>query len=37
MLIANSMVTAQVLTFAIPVGTFVVVVLLGFFARRPIR
>jgi hypothetical protein len=37
MLIAAYLLTAQVLTFAIPVGTFAVVVLIGFFVRRPAR
>ncbi len=31
---SNDMVVAQVLTFAIPVGTFVAVMLWGFFQRR---
>jgi len=37
MLGTNSFVGAQSLTFAIPVGTLVVVCLWGFFQRRPNR
>ena len=36
MLVANSYISAQVMTFAVPLGTFLVVMLLGFFVRyRP--
>ena len=34
MIASNDFIGAQVLTFAIPLGTFCVVVLLGFFARK---
>jgi hypothetical protein len=37
MLIAAYLLTAQVLTFAIPIGVFAAVVLIGFFGRRPAR
>lgn len=33
MIVADAYIGAQVLTFAIPLGTFCVAVLLGFFAR----
>jgi hypothetical protein len=32
-----SVVIAQILTFAIPIGTLTLVVILGFFQRRPSR
>jgi hypothetical protein len=34
MIASNNYIGAQILTFAIPVGTFCVVTLLGFFARK---
>jgi hypothetical protein len=37
MLGTNSLVGAQALTFAIPIGTLLVVGLWGFFQRRPNR
>ena len=36
MFVANSYISAQVMTFAVPLGTFLVVIFLGFFVRyRP--
>jgi hypothetical protein len=37
MVIATFFLGAQALTFAIPVGTLFVVVLWGYFQRRPVR
>jgi hypothetical protein len=35
MLVAGTLVAAQALTFAIPIGAFCLVCLWGFFQRRP--
>jgi hypothetical protein len=33
----SSVVVAQILTFAIPIGVLLLVILLGYFQRRPLR
>jgi hypothetical protein len=34
MIASDAYISSQVMTFAIPLGTFCVVILLGFFARK---